>query len=90
MGKRSSKTYTNNFKKNKTIMEQKTNLKDFIELPTEVAINIRNFFGRTTAPLDEIGLNNIVALENAIVGAVIKDEDVVMPKSQTEEIKEDK
>jgi len=51
-----------------------------VELPTEAAINIRNFFGKTTAALDEIGLPNIVALENSINNAIIH------PKSLLEKV----
>jgi hypothetical protein len=55
-------------------MEKQIELGDTVTIPTDVAINIRNFFGRTAAPLDEIGLNNIVALQAAIQSAVKKDD----------------
>jgi hypothetical protein len=52
-------------------MNNEVKLKEVVQLPTEVAINIRNFFGKTTAALDEIGLQNVVGLENAIANAII-------------------
>ena len=61
-------------------------LKPVVELSTEAAINIRNFFGKTTAALDEIGIQNIIALENAIAGAVI-DEKSLLEKVVDDEVK---
>lgn len=49
-------------------MEQKVRLQLKVVLDPDVAIAIRRFLG--SVPADQIGLNNIVSLENAIQAAV--------------------